>query len=136
MIRIFSGEVSRNPHYSTPVLLVVKSAVQRTGKADSRGKGTKIIALADDHSLPLAVRIESASPHESQLVEGVLGQSFHEAAYRTAMPPWDRRWSRAGGDESRHQRNRKQDRRDGNKRERISGMNVIQNASQVARHAE
>lgn len=41
-----------------------------------RGKGTKIIALADDHSLPLAVIIESASPHESQLVEGVLGHSF------------------------------------------------------------
>ena len=33
-----------------------------------RGKGTKIIALA--------VSIESASPHESQLVEGVLGHSF------------------------------------------------------------
>ncbi len=41
-----------------------------------RGKGTKIIAIADDHSLPLAVSIESASPHESQLVEGVLGHSF------------------------------------------------------------
>jgi len=44
-----------------------------------RGKGTKIIALADDHSLPLAVSIESASPHESQLVEGVLGHSFLDA---------------------------------------------------------
>jgi len=41
-----------------------------------RGKGTKIIALADAYSLPLAVSIESASPHESQLVEGVLGHSF------------------------------------------------------------
>ena len=41
-----------------------------------RGKGTKIIALADDHSLPLSVSIESASPHESQLVDGVLGHSF------------------------------------------------------------
>jgi transposase len=41
-----------------------------------RGKGTKIIALADAHSLPLAVTIESASPHESQLVESVLGHSF------------------------------------------------------------
>ena len=41
-----------------------------------RGKGTKIIALADDDSLPLAVSIESASPHESQLVEGLLGHSF------------------------------------------------------------
>jgi len=34
---------------------------------------------ADDHSLPLAVSIESASPHESQLVEGVLGHSFLDA---------------------------------------------------------
>jgi hypothetical protein len=33
-------------------------------------------ALADDHSLPLAFSVESASPHESQLVEGVLGHSF------------------------------------------------------------
>ncbi len=41
-----------------------------------RGKGTKILALADAHSLPLAVSVESASPHESQLVEGVLGHSF------------------------------------------------------------
>jgi transposase len=41
-----------------------------------RGKGTKIVALADDHSLPFAVSIESASPHESELVEGVLGHSF------------------------------------------------------------
>ena len=41
-----------------------------------RGKGTKILVLADDHSLPLAVSIESAPPHESQLVEGVLGHSF------------------------------------------------------------
>jgi len=46
------------------------------GRTTKRGKGTKIIALADDHSLPLAVSIESASPHESQLVEGVPGHSF------------------------------------------------------------
>jgi transposase len=44
-----------------------------------RGKGTKIIALADDHGLPLAVSVECASPHESQLVEGVLGHSFLDA---------------------------------------------------------
>lgn len=41
-----------------------------------RGKGTKIMAIADAHSLPLAVSIQSASPHESQLVEEVLSQSF------------------------------------------------------------
>jgi hypothetical protein len=33
---------------------------------------------ADDHSLPLAVSIESASPHESQLIDGVLGHSFFD----------------------------------------------------------
>jgi transposase len=41
-----------------------------------RGKGTKVLAICTDHSLPLAVSIQSASPHESQLVEEVLGQSF------------------------------------------------------------
>lgn len=40
------------------------------------GKGTKIMAIANDDSLPLAVSIQSASPHESQLVEETLGQSF------------------------------------------------------------
>jgi transposase len=44
-----------------------------------RGQGTKILILADGHSLPLAVSIESASPHESQLVEGLLGHSFLDA---------------------------------------------------------
>jgi hypothetical protein len=34
------------------------------------------MALDDDHSLPVAVGIESASPHESQLVEGILGDGF------------------------------------------------------------
>lgn len=37
-----------------------------------RGKGTKIVAVADGHP----VSVESASPHESQLVEEVLAQSF------------------------------------------------------------
>jgi len=40
------------------------------------GKGTKILAICTDHSLPLAVSIQSATPHESQLVEEVLAQSF------------------------------------------------------------
>lgn len=40
------------------------------------GKGTKILAICTDHSLPLAVDIQGASPHERQLVEKALGQSF------------------------------------------------------------
>jgi hypothetical protein len=41
-----------------------------------RGKGTKIVAIAADHSLPLAVSVQSASPAECQLVEEVLAGSF------------------------------------------------------------
>jgi transposase len=41
-----------------------------------RGKGTKIMAIATDDSLPLAVSVQSASPHETQLVEEVLAGSF------------------------------------------------------------
>ena len=38
------------------------------------GKGSKIVAIADSHGLPIAVRITSASPNESTLVEGTLEQ--------------------------------------------------------------
>ena len=41
-----------------------------------RGKGTKIVAIAADNSLPLAVSVDSASPAECQLVEYVLAGSF------------------------------------------------------------
>ncbi len=41
-----------------------------------RGKGTKIMALADRAGLPVAVTIASASPHETRLVEQTLKASF------------------------------------------------------------
>jgi transposase len=41
-----------------------------------RGKGTKIVAIATDNSLPLAVSVQSASPAECKLVEEVLAGSF------------------------------------------------------------
>jgi transposase len=41
-----------------------------------RGKGTTILAIAAANSLPLAVSVQNASPHESQLVEEVLAGSF------------------------------------------------------------
>jgi hypothetical protein len=60
-----------------------------------RGKRTKILAICTDHSLPLAVGIQSASPHESQVVEEVLGQSFLDelperliGAPPTIVIPW------------------------------------------------
>ena len=41
-----------------------------------RGKGTKIMAIAAVTSLPLAINVDSASPHESKLVEETLAGSF------------------------------------------------------------
>ena len=41
-----------------------------------RGKGTKLMAVADTAGLPLAIHTESASPHEVTLVRDTLLQSF------------------------------------------------------------
>jgi transposase len=41
-----------------------------------RGKGSKIMAIADGHGLPFAVHVASASPHETKLVETTLDQRF------------------------------------------------------------
>jgi len=41
-----------------------------------RGKGSKIMAIADGHGFPLAVHVASASPHETKLVESTLDQRF------------------------------------------------------------
>ena len=45
-----------------------------------RGKGTKIMAIADRSGLPVALCIASASPHEVTLVEDVLDARFIEEA--------------------------------------------------------
>ena len=41
-----------------------------------RGKGTKIMGLADGYGLPLALRAESASPAEVKLVEQTMEERF------------------------------------------------------------
>ena len=41
-----------------------------------RGKGTKIMGIADSHGLPLALRTESAAPAEVKLVEPTLQERF------------------------------------------------------------
>jgi transposase len=41
-----------------------------------RGKGTKLMAVADRSGLPLAVNTASASPHEVTLVKETLGAGF------------------------------------------------------------
>lgn len=41
-----------------------------------RGKGSKIMAVADARGLPIAVYVASASPHEVTLVEATLADRF------------------------------------------------------------
>src|SRR5579863_808887 len=41
-----------------------------------RGKGSKIVAIADRHGLPIAVHLASARPNEAILVEATLEQRF------------------------------------------------------------
>ncbi len=43
-----------------------------------RGKGTKLMAVADGVGIPLAIHAASASPHEVTLVEATLEQRFVE----------------------------------------------------------
>ena len=45
-----------------------------------RGKGTKLMAVADGAGLPLAISVGSASPHEVKLVEETLDKRFTEEA--------------------------------------------------------
>ena len=45
-----------------------------------RGKGSKIMAIADGHGFPLAVHVASTSPHETKIVEPTLDQRFLDEA--------------------------------------------------------
>jgi hypothetical protein len=47
-----------------------------------RGKGTKIMAVADAAGFPLVVHVASASPHEVTLVEATL-----EKCFTNELPP-------------------------------------------------
>ena len=44
-----------------------------------RGKGSKIMAIADRHGLPIACCVTSASPRESKLVEATVAHRFTRA---------------------------------------------------------
>lgn len=59
---------------STAALLQPKRG-PKVGKT-KRGKGTKIMAVADSHGLPVAVCIESATPHEVKLATSTLVQTI------------------------------------------------------------
>ena len=49
---------------------------ERRALQTKRGKGSKIIAIADRQGLPVAVHVESATPHEVKLVQATLARRF------------------------------------------------------------
>ena len=59
---------------STAVSLLQKGGAG-VGKT-KRGKGTKIMAIADRHGLPITVCTESTTPHEVKLVMQTLAEIF------------------------------------------------------------
>ena len=73
-----------------------------------RGKGTKIMAIADRAGLPVAITIASASPHETRLVEQTLNASF--LPDNPAATDWRcrlrQRWPRPAAGRVRHRDDR------------------------------
>ena len=67
-----------------------------------RGKGSKIMAIADRHGLPVACGVASASPHETQLVEATLAQRFLRAKPQRMIG--DAAYDSDGLDQRLHQR--------------------------------
>ncbi|WKZ34455.1 MAG: IS5 family transposase [Anaerolineales bacterium] len=55
--------------------VIAKKGAEGVGKT-KRGKGTKLMAVADRAGLPIAISVESASPHEVRLVESTLKSRF------------------------------------------------------------
>ncbi len=69
------GKLNPDEGYIDGSFAVAKKGGLAVGKT-KRGKGTKTMAMAAGNSVPLAVTIDSASPHESKLVDETLAGSF------------------------------------------------------------
>ena len=81
----FAAETGRGltrPREARSERILHRRQLQRREKGGSgvgptkRGKGSKIMAIADGHGLPFAVHVASASPHETKLVAPTLEQRF------------------------------------------------------------
>jgi len=68
-----SGVISTFVKRSSTAVLHRPKRGSKVGKT-KRGKGTQVMAVADRSGLPVAVCIESASPHEVKLVDRTLVQ--------------------------------------------------------------
>ena len=61
-----------------------------------RGKGSKIMAITDRQGLPVAVHVESATPHEVRLVQATLAnrssRRVSSATTPTNRTDWMKNW--------------------------------------------
>ena len=69
-----------------------------------RGKGTKIVAVADRRGLPIAVCTESATPHEVTLVQQTPAEIFVEEPVERLMATMPPAKPRTGRDRRRNDR--------------------------------
>ena len=75
LVRSWEDRLKRDLHGR--IICIRKKRGLDIGKT-KRGKGTKIMAIADRHGLPVAIGIASASPHEVTLVDSTIEARFIE----------------------------------------------------------
>ncbi|MFZ6019766.1 MAG: IS5 family transposase [Chloroflexota bacterium] len=69
------GDLDLTECFIDGTFVIAKKGAKGVGKT-KRGKGTKIMAVADRSGLPVAISVSSASPHEITLVEATLDTMF------------------------------------------------------------
>ncbi|WP_370529065.1 IS5 family transposase [Undibacterium sp. KW1] len=69
------GQIDLSECFIDGTFVLAKKGAQKLGKT-KRGKGTKLMVIADATGLPLAVHTSSASPHEVTLVEATLDETI------------------------------------------------------------
>ena len=67
------GQLNWHEVFADGTFASAKKGVPRCGKT-KRGKGTKLMVVADGQGVPIGVELASASPHECTLIESTLKQ--------------------------------------------------------------
>lgn len=70
-----AGEIALEEAFIDGTFVPARRGGDGIGKT-KRGKGTKIMAIVEGNGLPIALHVESASPHEVTLVQDTLDATF------------------------------------------------------------
>ncbi|MDM8330157.1 IS5 family transposase [Desulfovibrio piger] len=68
-----NGLINLEECFIDGTFVVAKKGAQKLGKT-KRGKGTKLMVIADASGLPIAVYTDSANPHEVRLVQATINE--------------------------------------------------------------